>query len=114
VGGAASGSRPQALVVNTLADLPEEAVQDRAAYLAQGIKSNVVAPVVMGDAVKYVITLGSIRREIRWPVGYVPRLQLLGEIIAATIESRRVAEALRLSEARLTLAAQSAGAASGI
>ena len=98
------------LVVNTLADLPEEAVQDRAAYLAQGIKSNVVAPVVMGDAVKYVITLGSIRREIRWPVGYVPRLQLLGEIIAATIESRRVAEALRLSETRLTLAAQSAGA----
>ena len=98
------------LVVNTLADLPEEAVQDRAAYLAQGIRSNVVAPVVMGDAVKYVITLGAIRNEIRWPVGYVPRLQLLGEIIAATIESRRVAEALRLSEARLTLAAQSAGA----
>ncbi len=98
------------LIVNSLADLPDEAARDRAAYLAMGIKSNLIVPVVIGGAIRYVVTMGAMRNEVRWPLSYVPRLQLLGEIIANTIERRRVTEALRQSEARLTLAAQSAGA----
>ena len=98
------------LVVNTLADVPAEAARDRAAYVAQGIKSNIVIPLVIGGEVRYLFSMGALRREVRWPLTYVPRLQLLGETIANTIERRRMAEALRLSEARLGLAAESAGA----
>ena len=100
----------QPLVVNTLADIPAEAERDRAAYLAQGIKSNIVIPLVIGGTVRYVFTMGALHREVQWPVSYVPRLQLLGEIIGSTIERRRVAEALRQSESRLSLAVQSANA----
>ena len=52
----------------------------------------------------------SLRNERNWPEEFISRLNLLGEIFVNAIERRNADQALRESESRLNLAADSAGA----
>ena len=91
-------------------DLPEEALQDRASYSAMGIVSDLTIPLFYSGSISAIIALNSLRRHRSWPEEYIPRLQLLGEIFINALERKNADQVLRESEARLSLAADSAGA----
>ena len=97
-------------IVETCDALPAEAARDRATHAAMGVRSTLNLPIVLNGSVRYVITIDALRQEVRWPAHFLPRVQLLGEILVDTIERRQITQALRDSEARLALAARSAGA----
>jgi PAS domain S-box-containing protein len=75
-----------------------------------GVKSSLDIAIPCGGAIRHVVAINSFTEEREWPQEYIPRLRLLGEIIVNTLERKRVLEELRVHEARLSLAAESADA----
>ncbi len=102
--------RRQPYIVHSYDDVPADAAVDRASHVAMGVRSTLNIPIAVSEDLQYVMNIDAMRREIRWPPSYVPRLQLLGAILANAVERRRIGDALRQSEARLALATISAGA----
>ena len=100
----------QPFVVTSYDDVPPEAAVDRASHLAMGVRSTLNVPIAIGADTRYVMNMDALREEVAWPSAFVPRLQLLGEIFANTVERRRISAELRTSEARLALATSFAGA----
>ena len=96
--------------VRRLTELPPEAEQDRLSCLAMGFKSYMTIPLFCAQGVRYVLTIRSLHNERDWPNEFLPRLNLLGEIFVNALERRNADQALRESESRLNLAADSAGA----
>jgi two-component system, LuxR family, sensor kinase FixL len=102
--------RGEPLLFHSLSDLPSEAAVDREARSLLGVVSFINIPLFVEEAVRYSILIQFLHRERPWPDVVAPRLKLLGEIFANALERKRADEALRLSEERLSLAAESAGA----
>jgi formate hydrogenlyase transcriptional activator len=96
--------------IERLEALPERAGRDRSSCTAMGIRSFLNIPLLFERKVSYLISLNALRNERSWPEEYVPRLRLLGEIFANALERRKADLVLRESEARLSLAADAAGA----
>ncbi len=95
--------------VSDLDDLPEAAAFDRASLRQFGVKSNLTLPLSVGGAAP-VAALGfnTTRAPRDWPDVLVTRLQLVGQVFANALARRRADAALRESEARSVLAADSA------
>ena len=95
----------------SLEDLPEAAALDRDNLRLFGVKSNLTIPLSVGGA-RPVGALGfnTTREEREWPDALVKRLQLVAEVFTNALARRRHELALRESEARLSLAADSAEA----
>jgi PAS domain S-box-containing protein len=100
----------QPFVVTSYNDVPPEAAVDRASHVAMGVRSTLNVPIAIGAATRYIMNMDALREEVAWPAAFVPRLQLLGEVFANTVERRRINEDLRTSEARFALATSFAGA----
>ena len=100
----------QPFVVTSYDDVPPEAAIDRASHVAMGVRSTLNVPIAVGAEMRYIMNMDALREEIDWPAAFVPRLQLLGEIFANTVERRRIGAEIRTSEARLALATSFAGA----
>ena len=96
--------------INTLAELPEDAGKDRASYIAMHIRCLLDIPLIFEGRVSALIVINSTRNERTWPEEYVPRLQLLGEILINALERKKAEQKLRESEIRLSLTADAAGA----
>jgi PAS domain S-box-containing protein len=73
----------------SLDELPEEATIDRQTYESWGIRSAVSIPIGDGMPFKYAIVITSVTRECEWPLTYIPRLQLMGEIFANVLELKK-------------------------
>jgi transcriptional regulator with GAF, ATPase, and Fis domain len=106
----------QAVMVPRVADLPAEAATDRASWTRLGAGSSLTVPVVSGGVVTHLVTMGAIGRERDWPVDYVTRIRLLGEMMVAALNRADALRALRDSDAeararasRLEAAADAAG-----
>ena len=97
-------SKRQPLVMNALDELPPEAQQDRASFTARGVRSAVWVPIAIGPDLRYLLSIEATNGEVQWPHALVPRLWRLGEIFGHTVERKRVADALRETDARITLA----------
>lgn len=91
-------------------DTPEAGAVDLATWRHYGIQSDLAVPLsVGGGSTLGVLTLCTTQRRIRWEDGLVKRLGLVAEIFANAIVRKRSDQALRESEARLTLATDAAG-----
>lgn len=91
-------------------ELPPEAASDAAAYDYFGVRSAVIVPLSTGGGpVLGVASFTSVGRERTWPPEVVRRLQLVARIFAGALGRKAAEEALRESEERLQLAAESAG-----
>lgn len=99
----------QPLAFARVADLPPEAEVDRQTYTATGIRSGLAVPLFTGEQVAYLLVMQTQRKERAWPEEYVSRLRLPGEILVSALTYKQTGQALRESEARLELAAESAG-----
>jgi PAS domain S-box-containing protein len=101
----------RAVAASNLDDLPEAAAFDRDNLRRFGVHSNLTLPLSVG-AGPVVAALGfNTTRAIRdWPDVLVQRLQLVGQVFANALARKRADTALRESEARSRLAADSAEA----
>ena len=91
-------------------DLPAEAARDKEAYRRYGTRSLLAVPLPIGRGMIGALTFASARERGGWPGTLVKRLQLVAEVFANAIARARSDRALRESEARLQLTADSAGA----
>jgi PAS domain S-box-containing protein len=103
-------TRRQPLVMSSLHELPPEAQRDRASFTAMGVRSAVWVPIAIGPDLRYILSIEATHGEVPWPHSLVRRLPRLGEIFGHTVERKRVADALRKTDARITLATLSADA----
>lgn len=101
----------QAVSFNDLSDLPPEAASDLPAYEASGVCSSLMIPLFTGEAVRHIVVLQTMAGGGALAKEYIPRLQLLAEILVNAVGRKNADDALRESEARLSLAAASAQAA---
>jgi formate hydrogenlyase transcriptional activator len=99
------------VAISSLAELPAEAAVDREVCRQLGVKSNLTIPLsVGGEPPIGVLGFNALRTERDWPEALVKRLQLVAQIFANALARKRADQALRESEERLNLAADSAEA----
>jgi signal transduction histidine kinase len=82
-------------------DLPPDAVQEREYCLQVGLKSHVMIPLKVMDAVVGAIGFGSFRRNRDWSDDLIQCLLLVGEIFTNALARKRADEALRAREQSL-------------
>jgi PAS domain S-box-containing protein len=91
--------------------LPEEAAVDLAHAHLSGIKSTLCLPLLVGGQSPIgALAFNILREERDWPDALVHRLQLVAQVFVNALARKRTDEALRESEERLAMAADSAGA----
>jgi len=95
-------------------DLPPEAEREREYVLTVGMKAHLAIPIKVGGSVAYVLPVDSYKSPRPWPDSVVQRLQLLGEIFAGALASKRAHLATQESEAKFRLLAETATCAIGI
>ncbi|MDZ7579908.1 MAG: sigma 54-interacting transcriptional regulator [Deltaproteobacteria bacterium] len=92
-------------------DMPPEAKRDQESRRFYGIKSSVVIPLLTGGGPLIgVLDFDTLKEERSWSEPLVTRLHLVAQIFANALERKRYEQAQRQSEARLSLAADSAEA----
>ena len=97
------------VVLSSLAGLPAEANRDRETFNYFGIKSGLVLPLTAGGGPPIgALSFGTVRAERDWPDALVKRLQVVAELFTNALARKRADQALRESEARMTLAADAA------
>jgi len=102
--------RGEPLIITRLANLPPEAARDRETYQQYGTKSLVAIPLFSEGAVFGVLSFAATRAERAWPDEVVKSFRMVAEVIGNALARRRADQALRESQARLTLAVASADA----
>jgi len=92
-------------------NLPPEAARDKETRRHYGVMSSVVIPLsVGGGPLVGVLAFDTLGRERAWPEPLVKRLELVAQVFVNALERKSSEKALRESEARLSLAADSAEA----
>jgi PAS domain S-box-containing protein len=99
------------VAASSLDDLPAAAALDRDNLRLFGVKSNLTVPLSAGGGSPIgALGFNTTGVERDWPDALVNRLLLIAQVFANALARRRADEALRESEERLSLAADSAGA----
>ena len=99
------------VTISSLDDLPPEAAVDRESCRLVGVKSNLCLPLTVGGELPLgALGLSSLRAERDWPEAMVSRLQLVAQVLTNALARKRHELSLEESEARLSLAADSAEA----
>ncbi len=81
--------RQEVVSVETLDDLPPEAVTDKKSCREWRIRSFLDIPIILDGTVVYAIVLNAVEQERMWPREFTPRLALLGEILVNALERRK-------------------------
>jgi two-component system, LuxR family, sensor kinase FixL len=89
-------------------ELPPEATSERAYCLQSGFRAHLLIPFKVGESILGGLGFGSFTRQREWPDELVQSLQLVGEIFANALARKRADLALRASEGRFRLMAESA------
>ena len=99
------------ICVSNTAEAPPEASKDRETWRHFGVKSTLGFPLsVGGGAIFGVLSFDAVRQVRACPEPLLKRLQLVAQLFANALERKRAEKKLRDSEARLSLAAESANA----
>jgi two-component system, LuxR family, sensor kinase FixL len=89
-------------------ELPPEATREREFCLQSGFRAHLLIPFKVGESILGGLGFGSFTRQREWPDELVQSLQLVGEIFANALARKRADLALRASEERFRLMAESA------
>ena len=101
----------ETLVISKMSDIPADAVRDRESYDHYGTRSVVAVPLSVGGGKTFgILTFAVMREERDWPETVVQQFKLVAQIFANALARKRAEQALRESEARLSLATNAAGA----
>jgi PAS domain S-box-containing protein len=88
------------LRVQSLDDLPPEAIGEAEYYRRSGIRSSLGIPLRVGGRIVALINFSAFRSTREWPDGLIARLKIVGEVMAQALMRKRSEVALRASEAR--------------
>lgn len=92
-------------------DLPPEAARDQESCRYFGLKSSVILPLSVGGGPLFgVLAFNTLKAQRTWPSEMVDRLNLVAQIFSNALARKESDRKIRESEARLLLAADSAGA----
>jgi len=101
----------ETISVPDTAEAPPEASKDRETWRHFGVKSTLGFPLsVGGGAIFGVLSFDAVKQVRPCPEPLLKRLRLVAQLIANALERKRAEKKLRDSEARLSLAAESANA----
>jgi PAS domain S-box-containing protein len=99
------------IAVTDVEKVPPEAAHDQEGWRHLNLKSVLTIPLSAGGGPAIgALNFNSIRKQRDWPDALVNRLQLVAQIFASALARKHADEALRDSEERLSLAADSAAA----
>jgi PAS domain S-box-containing protein len=100
------------VILPSVEDSPEEAVTDRATWRFTGMKSTMVFPLSVGGSAPFgVVSFNTIREQRPpWSEPLIRRIQLVAQVFANAIARKRIEQALREREERLSMATEAAGA----
>jgi PAS domain S-box-containing protein len=99
------------VVVTSHDDLPPEAAKDRKMWERFEVVSSLCFPLSVGGAPPLgAISFNTMKAELTWPHALIRRLEMVAQVFANALARKRSDEALRESEEKLALAAESAGA----
>ncbi|MDQ3281511.1 MAG: EAL domain-containing protein [Acidobacteriota bacterium] len=93
------------ICLNTLDDLPPEAVNERRLMERQGIYSLLFVPMVVKKTMIGSVGASTFTKYIHWTDEIISLLRIAGEMFASAIERSRTMQALRASEERYRLMA---------
>ena len=96
----------QLLDIARAGDLPDEATTDRSALADLGVRSLLAVPFTVGGN-RWAVGFTTLRMEREWPEELIQRLRLVTEVFAHALERRHAEHAMRESEARFRLLADS-------
>ena len=95
------------IVVSSIDELPAEAARDLEMCRRLGIKSNLTIPLSVGGGPPIgILGFNTIRAKRDWPDALVKQLQLVAQIFTNALARKRADQALRESEARLSMATE--------
>lgn len=83
------------IIMTGLNDLPEEAVNEKAHCLEQGIKSMAIIPLIVGESFLGFVSYAAMRQERLWPDELVQRLNTVGIVFANALMRKRSEQKLR-------------------
>jgi PAS domain S-box-containing protein len=86
--------------VQSIEDLPPEAIEQIAYHRRVGIRSSLGLPLRVGGRVVGVITFAAFRSMRKWPDDLIARLKVVGEVMAQALMRKRAETALQASEER--------------
>ncbi|MDF7799688.1 sigma 54-interacting transcriptional regulator [Pontiellaceae bacterium B1224] len=99
------------LAVSSAHSMPPEAAIDQENMLYFGVKASLDIPLVVGEGPVFgVLGFCDMEAERVWSGKLIHRLELVAQIFANALARKKSEEELRLSEQRLNLATESAGA----
>jgi PAS domain S-box-containing protein len=98
------------VALSSVDQMPAEAARDREVLQYYGAKTTLNIPLSTGGGpVAGVLSFNDMQRERTWPELLLKRLQLVAQVFANALARKRAEQTLRENEARLKLAADSAG-----
>ena len=93
--------RSEIVHIPRVADLPPEAGAEKKEFLAEGIQSLIMVPIVQSGTALGFLGLDSVRAERAWAEDIIALLRIVGEIFANALERKRAEEAVRKSQESL-------------
>ena len=86
--------------VQSIDDLPPEAIEQIEYHRRVGIRSSLGLPLRVGGRIVGVITFAAFRSTRKWPDDLIARLKVVGEVMAQALMRKRAETALQTSEER--------------
>jgi signal transduction histidine kinase len=90
--------REQMVVFSRLDELPAEAACDQDSFRRQGVRSNLVLPLMAGGRLLGALAFVTVTAEQAWPDGLVRRLRIVARAFTNALARKEVEDALRASE----------------
>lgn len=84
----------QAFAVPRVEDLPAEAVNERAEFEREGIRSILIVPLWQGTTLHGFVGFDAVRRQVDWDEHFVVGLRLMAQMVASALEARTLADRL--------------------
>jgi len=98
------------VAISSVEEVPAEAARDQASWRHFGVRASLCIPLSAGGGpIMGALSFNTMQAERTWPGAIVQQLKLVAQIFANALARKRADQALRASEARLSLAAESAG-----
>ena len=80
--------------VERIADMPAEAVNERAEFEREGIQSILIVPLWLGSSLHGFAGFDAVRTQVEWGEHYVIGLRLMAQMLANTLEARALSQRL--------------------
>ena len=89
------------VLIPRVADLPDEAANEKQEFEKQGIQSILAVPMISGGQIMGFIGLDSVSEEKMWAEDTNSLLKIVGQVFANALENKKTRQALQESEERL-------------